>query len=96
MDNITNGIDEAIRLKLYVDGVPTTYAKTASDGSGAEPGTEEFYSSDVLAVGRRDNFSSGSVTKFTIVLWLEGTDRDCIDSVKGGAMRLEMFIEIAH
>ena len=96
MNNITNGIDEAIRLKLYIDGTPTTYAKTASDGSGAEPGTKEFYSSDVLALGRRDDFSSGSKTKFTIVVWLEGTDPDCIDWIKGGSMRLEMFIEIVH
>ena len=96
MNNITNDIDEAVRLTLYIDGVPTTYAKTASDGSGPEPGTTEFYSSDVLALGRRDNFTSGSTTKFTIVLWLEGTDPDCVDWIKGGSMRLEMFIEIVH
>ena len=96
MSNISNGIDEAIRLKLYIDGTPTTYAKTASDGSGAEPGTTEFYSSDVLARGRKDDFNAKATTKFTIVLWLEGTDPDCVDWIKGGAMKLEMFIAIIH
>ena len=94
--NIQNGIDEAIRVKLYVDGVPTKYAKTASDGSGPEPNTTEFYSSDIVAMGRRDDFPSGSITKFTIVVWLEGTDPDCLDWIKGGQMRLEMVISIVH
>lgn len=96
MSNVFNGIDEAIRLKLYIDGVPTTYAKTASDGSGAEPNTTAFYSTDIMARGRKDNFVSGSVTKFTIVLWLEGTDPDCVDWIKGGRMKIEMSMSIVH
>jgi hypothetical protein len=96
MSNIYNGIDEAIRVKLYIDGEPTVYAKTASDGSGAEPNTTEFYSSDIVALGRKDNFLTGSVTKFTIVVWLEGPDPDCLDWIKGGKMRLEMLFSIVH
>ena len=96
MSNITNGIDEAIRVKLYVDGVATKYAKTASNGSGPEPTTTEFYSTDVVARGRVDDFVSDSVTKYTIVVWLEGTDPDCLDWIKGGKMRLEMLFSIVH
>lgn len=96
MSNIANGIDEAIRIRLYIDGVATKYAKTASDGSGPEPNTTEFYSTDVVAMGRRDSFSVGSVTKFTIVVWLEGTDPDCLDWIKGGKMYLEMVVSIVH
>lgn len=96
MSNVFNGIDEAIRLKLYIDGVPTTYAKTASDGSGPEPNTTAFYSTDIMAMGRKDEFVSGSVTKFTIVLWLEGTDPDCVDWIKGGRMKIEMAMSIIH
>ena len=96
MSNIYNGIDEAIRLILYEDDVPTKYAKTASDGSGPEPTTTEFYSSDVVAMGRRNDFKTGSVAKYTIVVWLEGTDPDCLDWIKGGKMRLEMDISIVR
>jgi hypothetical protein len=96
MSNIYNGIDEAIRVKLYIDGEPTTYAKTSSDGSGPEVNTKEFYSTDVVAMGRKDNFSSNSVTKFTILIWLEGTDPDCLDWIKGGSMRFEMLFSIIH
>jgi hypothetical protein len=94
--NIYNGIDEAIRIKLYIDGVPTKYAKTAADGSGPEPGTTEFYSSDIIAMGRKDGFASGDVTKFTIVVWLEGNDPECLDWIKGGKMRLEFKASIVH
>ena len=94
--NVTHGIDEAIRLKLYVNGVPTTYAKTASDGSGAEPGTTEFYSNTVMAKGRIDILNPGEVTKFTVVIWIDGPDPDCIDSLIGGMMKAEMNIRVVH
>ena len=96
MRNISNGIDEAIRVRVYVNGVATTYAKTASDGSGPEPGTVEFYSTDVAALGRVDDFVAGAVTRYTIVVWLDGPDPDCLDWIKGGKMSLEMDFSIVH
>ena len=94
--NVTNGLDEAIRVRLYVDGVPTTYAKTRSDGSGAELGTQEFYSSTIMAKGRINGFAPGDVTKYTVVIWVEGTDPDCIDWLIGGSMKVEMIISAVH
>ena len=96
MSNVTNGLDEAIRLRLYIDGVPTTYAKTKSNGQGAEPGTKEFYSNDIMTTGRIYNLSPGGVTKYTIVLWLEGNDPDCIDWLIGGSIKVEMEMSVAH
>ena len=96
LSNVTNNLDEAIRLKLYVDGVPTLYAKTQSDGEGAEPGTVEFHSNDVMAMGRVDGFDPLECTKFTVVVWIEGSDPDCIDWLIGGSMRMEMQINITH
>ena len=49
VSNVTNGLDEAIRIKLYTNGEPITYAKTKSDGTGAEAGTTEFYSNGIAA-----------------------------------------------
>ena len=96
ISNISNQLDEAIRVRLYVDGVPTDYAKTASDGSGAEPGTTEFYSANIVAKGRTDNFKSGDITKFTVVVWIEGDDPDCVDDRIGGEMKLEMNTSVVH
>ncbi len=96
MSGVTNSLDEAIRLKLYVDGAPTVYAKTASDGSGAEPGTTEFYSASSMAKGRVESFAPGDITKFTVVIWIEGNDPDCIDWLIGGQMRISMDMNVVH
>ncbi len=96
MSGITNGLDEAIRLRLYVNGDDTTYAKTKSDGTGAEPGTVEFHSATVVAEGRVESFKPGDKTKFTVVIWIEGNDPDCIDWLIGGKMKIDMDIAIVH
>ncbi len=96
MSNITNALDEAIRLKLYVDGTATTYAKTSAAGSGAEPGTVEFYSANVMARGRMDGFEPGEITKFTVVIWIEGNDPECVDWLIGGEMYIDMTMSIIH
>ncbi len=96
MSGVTNGLDEAIRLRLYVDGKPTTYAKTKSDGTGPEPGTESFYSARVITRGRIESFAPGEVTKYTVVIWIEGNDPDCIDWLIGGKMKIDMDLSIVH
>lgn len=93
---ITNSLDEAVRVRLYVDGTPTTYAKTASDGSGPEPGTEEFYSVSVIARGRHETLNPGDTVKYTVVIWIEGNDPDCVDWLIGGKLRVSMQMGIVH
>lgn len=96
LSNVTQSLDEAIRIRLYVDGVPTTYAKTRSDGGGAEPGTTEFYSASVIAKDRVEYFEPGEITKFTIVIWIEGNDPDCIDWLIGGKLKVDMIMSVVH
>lgn len=96
ISGITNGLDEAVRIRLYVDGVPTTYAKTSSSGSGPEPNTTAFYNSVSAVNARVENFEPGEQTKFTIVIWIEGTDPDCIDWLIGGQLKVDMEISVVH
>ena len=96
MSNVTHGIDEAIRLRLYVNGAPTPYAKTASDGTGPEPGTVPFYSSGIMVNGRVSDFAPGEITKMTVVIWIEGSDPDCVDRLIGGEMRISMKMNVVH
>ncbi len=94
MSNIAQGLDEAIRLRLYVDGTPTTYAKTASDGSGAEMGTTPFYSANIMAQGRIDDLAPKESVRFTVVIWIEGNDPNCVDWLIGGKMKIDMTIGV--
>ena len=96
MSNITQGIDEAIRLRLYVNGEPTTYAKTKRDGTGPEPGTTPFFSSTVMTKARIETLAPGEVVKYTVVIWIEGTDPECVDALIGGVMKIEMKMNIVH
>ena len=96
INNVTQNLDSAIRTRLYVDGEYTTYAKTRTDGTGAEKGTKEFYSADVIEKRRVEEFAPGDVTKFTVVIWIEGNDPDCTDWLIGGQVHIEMGISIVH
>lgn len=92
VSNVTRDLDEAIRIRLYVDGKANTYAKTRSDGMGPELGTKEFYSESIAVQGRTENFQPGAQTKFTVVMWIEGDDPDCIDWLIGGRLRADMYV----
>jgi hypothetical protein len=96
MTGITQDLDSALRVKVYENGTPTVYAKTATDGSGPELGTREFYSSNVVARERIDAVAPGDINKFTVVVWIEGTDPDCIDWLIGGKLKLEMIMSVVH
>lgn len=96
LSNVTNQLDDAIRVRLYINGVPTDYAKTKNDGTGPEPGTTEFYSANLVTKGRIDNFNVGDVTKFTVVIWIEGNDPECKDPLIGGELKLAMNMKVVH
>ena len=76
---------------VYQNGERTIFAKAASNGE-PEKDTEKFYSDDIVAVKGRTNFKEGDIDKFTIVIYLEGDDPDCIDDLIGGQMKMHMEI----
>ena len=94
ISNISHGLDEAIRISLYVDGEETTYAKTRSDGKGAEQGTIEFHSANIVAKNKIESFGAGEITKYTVVIWLEGNDPDCVDQLIGGKLKVDMQMAV--
>ena len=96
ISNVTKGLDEACRVRLYIDGEYVNYAKTRSDGKGPEPGTTEFYSIGVVTKGRVDGLNPGDKTKFTVVIWLEGDDPDCVDRVIDGLAKFDMKFNVIH
>lgn len=93
--NVTNGLDEAIRIRLYVNGTSVTYAKAKSDGT-PEWNTTPFYSVTQVANGRVDSFEPNNITRFTIVIWIEGSDPECQDWLIGGKMKIDMMMSIVH
>ena len=92
--SVFKGADEAMRVKVYHNGVSTVYAKYQYNTTEPEPNTIPFASSKEVMSQTIERFLAGSIDKYTIVVWLEGNDPECIDDIKGGQVRLVMNFEI--
>ena len=89
IDNVIKNVDEAIRIRIYKNSVPITYAKVSYNGA-SEPGTEAFLTDTLVARDHVQNFAPGDSNKYTIVIWLEGSDPDCTDNILGGELKIHM------
>lgn len=89
IDDVIMNVDEAIRIRVYKNSESTTYAKVAYNGN-PEPGTVAFTSDTLVARNHVQNFSPGDRNKYTIVLWLEGSDPECTDNILGGEFKVHM------
>lgn len=95
IENVTNGVDEAIRIAVYKNGEKTVYGKTKSDGTGKENDCDkEFEASTVVMTTKNDSLKPRGKDKYTVVVWLEGNDPDCVDDIIGGTMKLGMNFKI--
>ena len=52
--------------------------------------TEPFEGDDLIASGIQMNVQPGEVHKYTVVLWLEGDDPECVDELIGGHLGVTM------
>lgn len=89
IDDVIKGVDEAVRIRVYRNGVPVTYAKMSRSGT-PEPNTVPFESDTHVVTDKIENFGPGDKNKYTIVIWLEGTDPECNDNILGGEIKIHM------
>ena len=94
--DVVKNVDEAIRVAVYLNGEKKVYAKANSSTSEPEKDTIAFKDLENVMLEQRKDFKSGDVDKFTIVIWIEGDDPDCIDPLIGGEMKMEMVITEEH
>ena len=95
--------DSAIRVMVIRNGVREIYAKWQEEGD--EIGLPErnlnndnislyqvtnFVSATTVCNRDVDRFEKGATDKYTVVIWLEGWDPECIDDIKGGTVKMEM------
>lgn len=96
IDDVIKNVDRAIRVMVYRNDEKKVYARANETTGEAEEGTTKFYSdTEVMVEGRKD-FKPGDVDKFTIVIFLEGDDPDCVDALIGGEMKMHMDITEEH
>ncbi len=96
VDDVVKNVDRAIRVMLYRNDEKTVYAKANESTGNAETGTEKFLSDTTIVEKQRAEFKAGDIDKFTIVIWIEGDDPDCVDALIGGMMKMHMDITEEH
>lgn len=96
MKDVIKEVDSAVRIMIYLNNQKTVYAKESNITGKAEAGTIPFRFENPIVLEKRENFKPGDRDKFTIVIWLEGDDPDCVDSIIGGELKLEMNITDEH
>lgn len=89
IDDVIKNVDEAVRVRLYKNGVETTYAKLGANGK-AEKNTTPFESDEVIALVHNEDFAPTAIDRYTVVMWLEGSDPDCTDNILGGEIKIHM------
>ena len=97
IENVTKDVDEAVRIAVYKNGEGKTYGKTKSGGTGKESDCdEEFYSSTIVMKTKSEGFKPKDRDKYTVVIWLEGNDPDCLDNIIGGTIKFYMDFKIVE
>ena len=97
IENVTKKVDEAVRIAVFKNGVKTVYGKTKSNGGGIESDCDsEFLTSNIVMKTLSEDFKANGKDKYTVVVWLEGNDPDCIDDIIGGTLKLGMNFKITE
>lgn len=89
--------DEAMRVMVFINGEPTVYAKPQF---GTEK-TKELFAADqnfisdttVMEYARSD-FEVGAVDRYTVVIWLEGNDPECVNEIMEDEVKLKMEFNV--
>jgi len=91
------GAEKAIRAAVFVDGKPTIYAapkKGTENGLESFAADKNFLSEDIIMQQTFKDFKVGDTMRFTVVVWLEGEDPECINDIMGGDVKLKMNLEV--
>ncbi|MBQ7624261.1 MAG: hypothetical protein IJS65_03175 [Clostridia bacterium] len=90
--NASKGAEYAARVAVWRNGEKGVYAEPAADGK-PEPGCTNFEARDTVVTFKVPEFLVGYVDKYTVVIWLEGDDPECVDRIVGGSMKFNMSID---
>lgn len=92
IESTVKGADNAVRIRLYKNGEMTTYAKLGADGQ-PEKETQPFLDDEVVFEATNERFKTDEIIKYTLVIWLEGDDPECLDNIRGGNVKMSMTFE---
>ena len=98
IDDVIKDADEAIRVMIYRNDEKVVYAKESTMDGQPEKGTTAFLKDEdgTIILQKRENIEPYELDKFTIVIWIEGDDPECTNSLLGGEVKMHMDITEDH
>lgn len=96
IDDVIKNVDDAVRIMIIRNDEKKIYAKINEDLNKPEKDTIAFYSKEYAVLENRALFAPNDIDKFTIVIWLEGDDPECLDNIIGGEIKMHMEIVEEH
>lgn len=90
-------VDEAVRVELFRNGESTVYAKSAKDGSvevDPEFTTTPFVDAVTVCDYVREDFVVDEIDKYTVLIYLEGEDPECVNDILGGELKMSMTFSV--
>ncbi len=91
---VTKEADNAVRVMVFKNGEETVYAKAQKGSTEPEPDTVAFLSNTKVLENITDDFTPGEIDKYTVVIWLEGEDPECVDNIRGGVVKMSMNFRV--
>lgn len=92
----SKGADEACRIMVFKNGKESVYAKgtKASEGKKAETDATKWKTNDTILTVPKSTLKAKAQDKYTVVIWIEGNDRECVDAIRGGHIRSQMTFSV--
>ncbi len=87
--------DEAVRFQVYRNGADQVFAKASyNDRSKAEEDATAFVDDNTIYTAQSTPLAAGATDKYTVVVWIEGNDPECVDAIRGGHVKSNMVFDV--
>lgn len=96
VESATQGADEAVRVMVTHNDETQVYAKPALGSSSVleQYADKNFVSNRQVGSFSNENFEAGAVDRFTVVIWFEGDDPECVDDILEGEVKFSMDLKL--
>ncbi len=92
---VAKSADEATRVMVFKNGKPSIFGKGKyNDRNTAETDCTKFETDTRVMSTSTEDFKVDDVDKYTIVIWVEGNDPECIDDIRNGHVRMRMLFSV--
>ncbi len=92
---VAKSADEACRVMIYRNGKEAVYAKGQyKNRKIAETDATKWVDNKTVVKFDKKDFNGGDVDKYTVVIWIEGNDKECVDAIRGGHVRMQMTFNV--